>query len=337
MLTGPVDSETDPERGGTWNAPLVSGEAVEIDIRFARIGSRALALLIDIAVEIVVFIVLAVVAGLVLAAAHLGGLYDDALGQATWVILLVLVVAGYPIVLETATRGRTFGKMALGLRVVRTDGGPIAFRHALARALVGVAIEWPGLTMPFLTWTAAMTTMVVDPRGRRLGDLAAGTMVIHDRDPASWGWVPLMPPPLAGWARSLDLTGLDDDLALAVRHYLARNRQLVEPSRSQLGISLAKEVAAATTPSPPLGTPGWMYLAAVVSERHRRATIRLVAARSTAAAMWPGILALSDQVSGVLPPTWLPQGAVMLPPGPWSSPDHGHQLRPAAPSGEPGR
>ena len=94
-------------------------------------------------------------------------------------------------------------------------------------------------------------------------------MVIHERTPAAWGWVPQMPPGLGEWAATLDLAGLDDDLALAVRHFLARNRQIREPARSQLGQRLAREVAAVTNPPPPPGTPGWAYLAAVHAERHR--------------------------------------------------------------------
>jgi hypothetical protein len=98
-----------------------------------------------------------------------------------------------------------------------------------------------------------------------------------------------MPPPLAGWARALDLTGLPDDLALAVRHFLSRNRRIAEPFRSRLGYTLAAEVAARTTPPPPPGVPGWMYLAAVLAERHRRAATRLALARAAAAQVWPGL------------------------------------------------
>src|SRR5438874_3693566 len=144
--------------------------------------------------------------------------------------------------------------------------------------------------MPPVTWVASLWTMLVNPQGKRLGDLMAGTIVIHERTPASWGWVPAMPPVLAGWAGTLDLTGLDDDLALTVRHYLARNREIREPARSRLGFSLASEVAACTTPPPPPGTPGWAYLAAVLAERNRRALLRLAAARAATAIVWPELV-----------------------------------------------
>ncbi|MBT8226704.1 MAG: RDD family protein [Dactylosporangium sp.] len=282
---------------------LVSGEAVELEIRLARVGSRVLALLLDIGVQLVLlYTLITVISMLTIAASAHSGAPSDALMNAMIVVILVGIFVGYPVTLETFTAGRTVGKLALGLRVVRDDGGPIRFRHALTRSLVGVALEWPGFILPLVTWIASLTTMLANPAGKRLGDLAAGTVVIHDRTPASWGWVPSMPPQLAGWARTLDLTALPNDLALAVRHFLARNRRIAEPFRSRLGYSLASEVAARTTPAPPVGVPGWMYLAAVVAERHRRSARQLALARGIAAQIWPE-LASPKPPSGTSPRT----------------------------------
>jgi hypothetical protein len=119
-----------------------------------------------------------------------------------------------------------------------------------------------------------------------------------------------MPVTLAGWATALDLTGLDNDLALAVRHYLARNREIREPARSRLGYSLASEVAACTTPPPPPGTPGWAYLAAILAERNRRAVRRLAQARAATATVWPE---LTREVHGTAAPMALPSGALPVP------------------------
>jgi uncharacterized RDD family membrane protein YckC len=265
---------------------LVSGEAVELEVRYARLGSRALALLLDIFVQVALFIALVFAMALGLNVAARTGLADDALLAGIIIVLVAVVLIGYPVGCEMLFRGRTVGKFALGLRVVRDDGGPIHFRHSLTRALVGVALEWPGLVLPLITWLASLGTMLANPRGKRLGDLAAGTVVIHDRTPASWGLVPAMPPHMVGWAVLLDLTGLDDELALAVRHFLARNRQLAEPARTRLGQALAREVAACTTPPPPPNVAGWVFLAAVLAERHRRASFRLASTRATSFAMW---------------------------------------------------
>jgi uncharacterized RDD family membrane protein YckC len=278
---------------------LVSGEAVELDVRVARLGSRVQALIIDAAGQALLFLVLFVLASMFRLVAGAAGLFDDGLGQAVFTVILVITVLGYPTFFETVLRGRTPGKAAMGLRVVRDDGGPVRFRHAFTRALVGMTLEWPGLLLPVVTWVASLSTMLVGRSGKRLGDWAAGTIVIHERTPASWGWVPAMPPPLRTWATRLDLTGLDDSLALAVRHFLARNREITEPSRTALGRALAREVAMCTTPPPPPEAPGWAYLAAVVAERNRRATVQLVKARAASASVWPGLYtAPAPQVTG---------------------------------------
>jgi uncharacterized RDD family membrane protein YckC len=319
-LTPPLSAATAAPPGAVQSGAvpsgdrLVSGEAVELEVRVARLGSRALALILDIMVQVALLYALGVGVGLAMVVA--GGAADAALAIALYTIVVALVLVGYPTLSETLFGGRTLGKLAVGLRVVRIDGGPIRFRHAFTRALVGVALEWPGLVLLPLTWALSLGTMLAQPQGRRIGDLAAGTLVIHDRTPAAWGWVPAMPPPLAGWAALLDLTGLNDELALAVRHFLARNRDITEPARSTLGRSLATEVAACTTPPPPPGVPGWAYLAAVLAERHRRAAHRLVAARQLSATVW---LAVRPPVPALRP------GA-----------DKHRTLRPAAPQAHRG-
>jgi uncharacterized RDD family membrane protein YckC len=281
---------------------LVSGDAVELDVRLARLGSRLPARLIDLVVQIALTVVLWLVASFGLTIA--GGV-DEALVAAVATVILTITFIGYPAGVETLTRGRTVGKLVLGLRVVRDDGGPVRFRHGLTRALVGFAIEFPGLLAP-LTWLCSAWVMMANPSGKRLGDLAAGTIVIHDRTPAAWGWVPAMPAPLAGWAVGLDLTGLSDDLALAVRHYLARNRSLREPARSQLGYWLASDVAARISPPPPPGTMGWAFLAAVLAERHRRARASLIRARQATAAVWPELSLAAERRALSMPAPSMP-------------------------------
>jgi uncharacterized RDD family membrane protein YckC len=266
---------------------LVNGEAVEVDVRHARLGSRALALLLDIGVQLVLVLFLVIVAVLVIPPLF-GGLVDDAFMQTVFLVLLVAVFIAYPTTMETLTNGRSLGKRALGLRVVREDGGPIRVRHALTRTLVGVAVEWPGLIMPLVTWVVSMLTMIFSPRGRRLGDLAAGTFVVHERSPAEWGWLPAMPPALAGWAATLDLSGVDDDLALAARHFLARSADIRQPHHSRFAYGLADEVAARIPQPPPPGTPPWLFLAAVLAERRRRAGRHVLAARALTDRIWPG-------------------------------------------------
>jgi uncharacterized RDD family membrane protein YckC len=266
---------------------LVNGEAVEVDVRYARLGSRALALLLDIGTQILLILVLEIV--LVLSAPALfGSLVDDAFMRTATILLVVAVFIAYPTTMETLTNGRSIGKRAMGLRVVREDGGPIRVRHALTRTLVGVAVEWPGLIMPLVTWVVSMMTMIFSPRGRRLGDLAAGTFVIHERTPSEWGWVPAMPPHLDRWATTLDLSGVDDDLALAARHYLTRSTQIREPHFSRFTYGLAEEIAAKIPQAPPPGTSPWLFLAAVLAERRRRAGQQVFTTRALTERIWPG-------------------------------------------------
>ncbi|MBW5426120.1 RDD family protein, partial [Streptomyces sp. BG9H] len=111
---------------------LVTGEAVALELRPAKLPSRMLALLIDMAVVWAVY--LAVTVGVIASTSSL----DDAAAAAVAVAGFVLILVGGPIAVETLSHGRSLGKLACGLRVVRDDGGPIRFRHALVRGAVGV-------------------------------------------------------------------------------------------------------------------------------------------------------------------------------------------------------
>lgn len=304
--------------GAAATARFVTGEAVSLDLPVARLGSRMLARIVDILVQAVLFTLLQTLAVMFLGFLGMAGIVavDGALFRAVMIVVLVAVVVGYPVTMETMMGGRTLGKQVLGLRVVRDDGGPIRFRQAITRGLISAAIEFPGLLAPPLTWLACLWTMSISRQGKRLGDFAAGTMVVHDRTPRIWSWVVPMPPPLARWATTLDLTGLDDELALAVRQYLARYRQLREPARSHLGRRLTAEVAAVTRPPAPPGTPYVAYLAAVHAERHQRTLRRLAAARARSAALWPDQAWLRPVPPSAPYPAVRP-GAPQQPPGWW--------------------
>lgn len=110
---------------------LVTGEAVALELRPAKLPSRALAVLIDLAVAFAVY--MAVTMAFAAATASL----DDAAVAAVAVATFLLVLVGIPIAVETMSHGRSLGKLACGLRVVRDDGGPIRFRHALVRGPSG--------------------------------------------------------------------------------------------------------------------------------------------------------------------------------------------------------
>ncbi|RSN50171.1 RDD family protein [Amycolatopsis sp. WAC 04197] len=245
---------------------LVTGEAVVLDVRAAKLASRGLAMMLDVALQLIAL----VVAMLVLSQVAVFG--DEALALTLFLVTLVLIMVGYPVICETLSRGRTLGKMALGLRVVRTDGGPVRFRHALVRGLAGFFIDFWALGM---LGVVAVVTSLLSPNGRRVGDYLAGTLVIRERMPAARTPYVGMPPQLAYWASQLDLTRLPNDLALAVRQYLSRTSELRPEAAEALGYGLAQQVAAAIgTPVPP-GVPSWAYLSAVLAERRQRDQAKL--------------------------------------------------------------
>jgi uncharacterized RDD family membrane protein YckC len=246
------------------DAALVTGEAVALDLRPAALPSRIVAGFVDAGLQLVVLLV---IGGLATAVSLE---LSTAAQQAAGVVLLVLVLIVYPVTFETLLRGRTPGKAAMGLRVVRDDGGPIGFRHALARGLLGAAVERPGVTL----FTAAVLVSSLNQRNKRLGDLLAGTMVVRERVPVRGGAVAEMPPQLAVWAAGLDLTGLSDALAVSVRQFVSRADQLTPTAREDLGGRLVQAVTAAVGPAP-AGTPGWAVLSAVLAERRRREEQRL--------------------------------------------------------------
>lgn len=259
---------------GLVSSGLVSAEAVEIELRPARLPSRALALLLDCLIMLAPgFLAVALVRQVFV-------LFGVALGSAALTVGTFLVLVGYPVLSETFLHGSTIGKRALGLRVIREDGGPLSARHSFTRALVGYAVEFPGLLLLFLCWPAGIITMLASAQGRRLGDLAAGTLVVHEREAVPGPASPLMPPELATWASTLDLTAVDDALALEVRQFVTRIRELREPYRARLANELAAEVAARITPPPPPGLLPWLLLVAVLAERRRRQETRLMAGRA---------------------------------------------------------
>ncbi|GAB3499421.1 RDD family protein [Amycolatopsis cihanbeyliensis] len=239
---------------------LITGDAVVLDLRVARLASRCLAFCLDVLLQA------ALLLGVLLLLNSVGGV-DGTLLTVIMLVLVVLVVVGYPTIAETLSRGRTLGKLALGLRVVRDDGGPVRLRHALTRALAAFFVDFWALG---LLGAVAFVVSFCSKDGKRVGDFLAGTLVVRERVPASDAPVIAMPPPLAEWASRLDLTGLSDDLALAARQYLGRYGELNEQARQQLGGRLAEDVARAIGAPIPMDAPPWAYLSAVLAERRAR-------------------------------------------------------------------
>ncbi|MEU6148310.1 RDD family protein [Streptomyces sp. NPDC047081] len=269
---------------------LVTGEAVALELRPARLPSRALAILLDLVVAMAVYVALTI--GLVAATASM----DDAAQVAVSIATFVLVLVGGPIVVETLSHGRSLGKLACGLRVVRDDGGPIRFRHALVRGGIGV-VE---ILMTF--GVVACIASLVSARGRRLGDVFAGTLVVRERVPvARTGFLPPPPPWLAGRFAELDLSAVPDGLWLAVRQYLARMQQLDPQVGWAMAERLASDLSARTGTPVPQGVPPAAYLAAVLQERQAREVRRAFANGPATGGPASGVPAVGAQPAPAVP------------------------------------
>jgi uncharacterized RDD family membrane protein YckC len=285
---------------------VITGEAVEVELPLARLATRTAAIAIDAFIEVVVIgLPLLLLTTTALASFNA----DAAVTGAAITVLIVLVFLVLPVTFETLTRGRSPGKFALGLRVVRDDGGPIRFRHAFVRGLVGLVIEWPGLLMLGVSWIFGAWSLLLSRRAKRIGDIAAGTIVLQERLPDRGRYVAAMPAALAPWAATLDLTRVSDDLALTVRQYLSRAHELHPGPRAAIGQKLADELRGVTTPPPPLGTSGWWYLAAVIAERRHRHEQRLARQRHASSLGFPAMTAPA-------PVGYAPRPGMPYPPAP---------------------
>lgn len=221
-------------------ATPITGEAVRLSVRPTSFILRAAGALIDIVVSVAVLIGLF----FILSAAGGAGMIDDSTATALTIVILVFSFVVLPAAIELLLRGRSLGKLAVGARIVRNDGGPIGFRHAITRALVGILDFY--ITLGGL---AAIVGLVAD-RSRRLGDMLAGTYSQHERVPKVRRVPPMLPPELAEWASIADVARLPENLARRVSAFLEHADGYVPQSRIALASTLLAEVAPFVSPLP---------------------------------------------------------------------------------------
>lgn len=256
MSTEPSSSERRIEQD-----LMVIGEAVALEVVPASLGSRLLSGIIDYGTMLV---------GLVLSLAtfSLAVENDYSMTTARLAAVLSLVVftwlVALPLLIESASNGRSLGRLVMGTRVVRDDGGSVRLRHSLVRVLLSVIEVW------FTQGVLCLITCVATRRNKRLGDVLAGTYVIQERAAARRTPPVLMPPELAAWARQADIRGLPGHLALVVRTFLSRTTSFQPAVRAHLATELAAQVATCVSPPPPPRTHPERFLAAVLAERRDR-------------------------------------------------------------------
>jgi uncharacterized RDD family membrane protein YckC len=241
---------------------VVTPEAVVLAFETAGVGSRVVAALIDLGVQLLAFL------AAVTAAAVVG---STPFGYAGVFAALFLIAFGYPVASETLWRGRTVGKLVMGLRVVTVEGGPERFRHATVRAALGLIDLW------LASGAVAILAVLLTRQNQRLGDLAAGTIVVRERTgarrPAPATFV--VPPGWEAYARTLDVSGLSESDYQAVRSFLLRAATLDGWTRQRLAGEIATPLLTRLRHQPPAGVQPeglLVCVAALYQQRQRRMT-----------------------------------------------------------------
>ncbi|HKT59495.1 MAG TPA: RDD family protein, partial [Gemmatimonadales bacterium] len=216
-MPAPVAPVTPPDY--RQHLEIETPEHVALDLEIAGIGSRALAAVLDMLILIgsvlALFLVLAILSG-----------YGVRIGRVGSVVLVLagfVVWNGYFILFEGLRRGQTPGKRIAGIRVVMDTGHAVTFGAAAARNLLRVADALPP---PYLI---GLLLVAFHPRGKRLGDLVAGTIVARDRPYEA-------PPTAAAPARpddALSIPELDDEDFRLLSQFVARQSQLEPAARAR--------------------------------------------------------------------------------------------------------
>ena len=237
---------------------IVTGEAVALEVRSTSWVLRAAGALIDGLAELGLF--LALLFGITALGTAAGA--DDSISRALVIVDLVVSFVIAPTILETATRGRSLGKLAVGARVVRDDGGSIALRHAFTRSLAGI------VELLFTVGGLAAVVGLLNRRAKRLGDMLAGTVSQLERVPRSPSNAVGVPESLVEWAAIADVARLPDRLSRRIAAFLAQAPRMVPASRERLAAELAAEAAPFVAPA--VDAPAELRLAAIAAIRRDR-------------------------------------------------------------------
>ena len=229
-----------PHDVGVTDAPELrfeTPERVALHLQLAGLGARAFAYLLDVLALFLLWVV-----GLVVYSVS-GDLLRE-LQALTWAGQLVAVAAvlltgwGWDVAWEVFGGGRTPGKRALGLRVVRADGSPVGLAESLVRNLLR-ALEVP------LGYAPGVLAVALGPRRQRLGDLVAGTLVVRERrvDLSRYALAAAPLDPGLAWLRGRGCTLLGADEFERLADFLARRPGLVPEARARVAGRLAAALA----------------------------------------------------------------------------------------------
>ena len=258
-----ADSVATPVGSVYDDSELMTGEAVGLEIRPTSFVLRAVGAIIDFWVSVGAFLLIIFAISTPLFQSFL----DEASSAAVTIAAMVFCLVVIPTAVETATQGKSLGRLAVGARIVRDDSGAIGFRHAFIRALTGV------LEIYFTLGGFAAMVALLNGRSKRLGDLLAGTYSQNERvsrvTPPVFG----VPVELIAWSTTADVARMPDGLARRVAQFLAQAAQLTPDARDRLARRLADEVSRYVSPVPQGSAE--LFLAAVASVRRDREYVAL--------------------------------------------------------------
>jgi uncharacterized RDD family membrane protein YckC len=215
-------------------------ESIQFSYELAGVGSRFLAVTIDLLVQVGIVILFAWglalatnhAAKVAFAKGHVSSSVASSVGVAIVVATLFLIFFGYFIFFEAFWNGQTPGKKALGIRVVRDGGYPLDWAASLVRNLIRVGEMIAGF------YAISAVVAVLSPQNKRLGDLAAGTVVVRDSKMESpQALLRDMAAPV--YAATAYVSG--EERAL-IRRFLERRGDLVAERRIALAHRLAERV-----------------------------------------------------------------------------------------------
>jgi len=217
---------------------VITPERVSLQYDIAGIGSRGAAILVDLLVQGVISLALYVILlGFLLVAAFVNGL-DGGTSMTGFIVVFVLFIValfvltlGYNLVFEILWNGQTPGKRSVGIRVIRENGYPIRPIDAVIRNVLRI-IDY----LPF-AYAVGVFAMLFNARARRLGDFAAGTIVVREGPRTALGFS-------GSQTNDVRPTALDPEDATLVRDFLMRRSSLEPQARRQLTDRLAAALSA---------------------------------------------------------------------------------------------
>ncbi len=210
---------------------VATPEGVTLEVTLAGVGSRFAAGFVDQLLKVAVFAALAVLGAVIESAS---GTPSGVLAAAI-VVVVFLVQFGYDVLFETLASGRTPGKRWTGLRVVGTGGGPVGFVASALRNILRIVDALPGF------YLVGILAVLFTRNNQRLGDLAAGTVVVRERRqvtalPSS----PSAPSDVVAADTGLwDVSAVTADEIATVRRFLDRRATLTPEARDRLAMEMA--------------------------------------------------------------------------------------------------